>query len=102
MVWRHLLMANLVFIFQVGQNKLGGGHCVLTLSITSCGVLAFLEAENITLMRDRLKGAGLAYYKWYQSTSGEILPHFYVKIIVLAQKLTKLSITSSISLTQCE
>ena len=33
---------------------------------------------------------GWPYYKWYQSLSGEILPHFYVKNIFLAQKLTKL------------
>ena len=34
--------------------------------------------------------AGLAYYTWYQCFCGEILPHFHVKNIFLAQKLTKL------------
>ena len=34
--------------------------------------------------------AGLAYYKWYQCCCGEILSHFNVKNIFLAQKLTKL------------
>ena len=33
---------------------------------------------------------GWPFYKWYHSLSGEILPHFYVKNIFLAQKLTKL------------
>ena len=36
------------------------------------------------------RGAGLAYQKWYQSSFGKILPHFYVKNIFLAQKLAKL------------
>ena len=30
--------------------------------------------------------------QWHQSISGEILPHFDVNIIFLAQKLTKLSV----------
>ena len=34
--------------------------------------------------------AGLAYYKWHQCFSSEILLHFHVNNICLAQKLTKL------------
>ena len=44
-------------------------------------------------------GAGLAYHKWYESISGEILPYSYVKN--LAQKLTKLGITLVSFMTLC-
>ena len=45
--------------------------------------------------------AGQTTQTYYHSISGKILPHFYVNIIFLAQKLTKLSVILVHSRTQC-